>query len=91
MKATVLSHGQESHLVHMTCDQCRHALLTVVMTAPGALSSVGVLTDLSADEVLKFRAAAPVSYDDALAFHGMLARDSVLLMGALRAIPTRAV
>lgn len=88
MKAAVLEEGRESHLVHMTCGKCSHALLAVVVSVHGGISSLGVLTDLQADEVVKYRRASPLCFDDVLAIHQWLQANPAALARENTPIPS---
>ena len=68
--------GQEgdAELLHLTCASCEGSLIALVMAAPGHLSSVGVPTDLSFEDVQRLESLPRVSADDVLALHDMLER-----------------
>ncbi len=68
----VIEQNQESKLIHMTCPHCAHAMLAVVLFTRLGMSSIGVLTDLTALDVKKFSQKQPVSENDILNFHNLL-------------------
>lgn len=78
MEAQVLDENGETHLLHVKCKSCRNAILALVLVTKAGVSSVGLVTDLSFDDVVKFRAQNKVSVDDVLAVHQGLADGSIL-------------
>lgn len=68
-KVVILEEYNESHLVHITCQKCRGSILHVVVTTPLGASAVGIITDLSAKEVVKLRKYPAISEDNILEFH----------------------
>ncbi len=72
MEARVLGEDGETHLLHVRCRSCANAILALVLVTKTGVSSVGLVTDLSYDDVVKFKAEGNVSIDDVLAVHGAL-------------------
>lgn len=72
MEARVLGENGETHLLHVRCKNCGNALLALVLVTKSGVSSVGLVTDLSYDDVMKFQAGQKVSVDDVLAVHDSL-------------------
>ena len=68
--------GQEgdAELLHLTCASCEGSLIALFMVSHGHLSSVGVPTDLSFEDVQRLESLPRVSADDVLALHDMLER-----------------
>ena len=65
----ILEERQEAQLVYIQCRKCRSSVLAVVLASQLGVSSVGLVTDLSGDDVLKFRRQPVVSGDDVLDLH----------------------
>lgn len=65
-----------SRLFHCTCKSCGHAMLAVILESSGMVSSIGVVTDLEAGDVLRFREASPVSVDECIRIHKVLEEES---------------
>lgn len=70
--ARVLAEHDDAHLVHFECGSCQGAIVAIVMTNVMGVSSIGLVTDLTPDDVLRFRTAVAVSPDDVLALHEYL-------------------
>ncbi|MDO8598658.1 MAG: hypothetical protein Q7S02_00960 [bacterium] len=72
MEARVIDERDDKHLMHIRCKKCAHSILALVLVSGTGVSSMGLLTDLTFDDVLKFRNAEPVTMDDVIAFHHFL-------------------
>lgn len=70
----VLEERADAQLVYLQCRKCRSSVLAVVLANPLGVSSVGLVTDLSGDDVLKFRHQNVLSGDDVLDVHLTLQR-----------------
>jgi len=65
----ILEERNEAKLVYIQCRKCRSSVLAVVLANQLGVSSVGLVTDLSGEDVLKFRRQPVVSGDDVLDLH----------------------
>ena len=91
VEARVVGEDGETQLLHITCRKCHGSVLALVLVNRVGASSVGVVTDLIYDDVIRFRERRPVSLDDVLDMHEQLARPlSEWLDSTLKAIPERA-
>lgn len=79
VKAQVVDENETAHLVHMQCAKCGSSIVALVVHAASGLNSVGMLTDLTYADVLKFRAATPIDADDTLAFYQIMQNQEDLL------------
>lgn len=68
-RARLLGQHDETQLLHVTCHKCHNAVMALVTVNQVGASSVGLLTDLAFEDVLKFRLEAPVSLDDVISTH----------------------
>ena len=71
--ARVLAGRGNANLVHTTCARCLSAIVALVVTGSGGVSSVGMLTDMNYDDALRFHADDAISIDDCLTLHQLLA------------------
>lgn len=78
----ILEERGEAHLVHVTCPHCFNSMMAVVVATQLGLSSVGMLTDLNANDAIRLAHRAPLSEDDLFAFHQLL-KEKNLLSGIL--------
>lgn len=68
----VLEERGAAHLVHITCPHCSNAIMAVIITTPMGMSSVGMLTDLTADDVCRLSRRGAWSEDELFACHMLL-------------------
>ena len=72
MEARVLGEEGEAHLLHVRCRTCSNAVLALVLVTHAGVSSVGLVTDLSYDDVVKFRHGERVNLDQVIGIHEAL-------------------
>ena len=72
MEARVLGEDGEAHLLHVRCRACSNAVLALVLVTKAGVSSIGLVTDLSYDDVVKFRQGGRVVTDDVIDVHTSL-------------------
>jgi len=63
--ARVLAEREDAYLLHMPCVKCHSAVVALIFTNMFGMNSVGVLTDLTGDEVMPARDRV-VTADDVL-------------------------
>ncbi|MBI4598852.1 hypothetical protein HY734_01495 [Candidatus Uhrbacteria bacterium] len=68
-QARVVGNDGETHLLHMRCRKCANAVLALVLVNQAGMTSVGLVTDLTYDDVVRFRTAKRLSTDDVLQAH----------------------
>lgn len=79
VSAKVIEQRAESHLVHVTCSNCQKSILAVVVENMLGTSSVGMVTDLSSEDVLRFRHGRPITADEVLDAHDFFNQQPSLL------------
>ena len=79
LEAKVLEEGEDAHLVYIKCRHCQAAILALVVASSLGISSIGLITDLSGDDVLKFKATKSISCDDVIEVHQLLSKEKVLI------------
>lgn len=78
LEARVLEEGEDSHLVYIKCRHCQAAILALIVAGNLGISSIGLVTDLAGDDVLKFKSAKAISCDDVIEAHQFLNKEKVL-------------
>lgn len=73
--ARIIEENSTAHLIHIKCRRCQSAVLALILMNSFGISSVGLITDLSGDEVSKFKDLPAVNADDVLAIHDSLRLD----------------
>lgn len=74
--AKILEEDGENHLIYIRCSQCQGAIVALVVLQPIGVMSYGLVTDLTEEEVFKFRKSEPISEDFILQMYSELERDS---------------
>jgi hypothetical protein len=74
-EARVLGEKDDSHLLHIQCGNCSNAIIALVLISSVGVSSVGLVTDLSYDDVKRFKEAPIVSTDDVIDVHAVLGNE----------------
>lgn len=72
VEAKIIEERDESYLVHLKCRRCQSSVLALITAGALGLTSVGLITDLASQEVIKFREQPNVSADDAISLHQFL-------------------
>ena len=57
---------QNTHLVHITCGYCQSYFLAMVMELGKALSTVGMVTDLSFADIKRLHIQDPISLNETI-------------------------
>jgi predicted DCC family thiol-disulfide oxidoreductase YuxK len=77
--ARVLAEHDDTHLIHLECTACGGAIIAVIVANLVGVQSMGLVTDLTPEDILRLRSAAPVSPDNILDLHHFLEQDQSLL------------
>lgn len=64
-QARVLAEKEDAYLLHVPCEQCGSAVVALIFANNFGVNSVGMLTDLTGDEVLSANREV-VTADDVL-------------------------
>jgi len=78
VEAKILEERNDLHLIHIKCRNCSASILALVMIGSMGVSSVGMVTDLHSDEVLKFKSSQPINTDDLIDFHQVISMPNLL-------------
>ncbi|MBI2551174.1 hypothetical protein HYV73_02400 [Candidatus Uhrbacteria bacterium] len=62
----------ETELYYGTCGRCCNHVLSLVMTDQQGMSSIGLITDLSEQDVTRLRTGAPLTANDVVAAHAWI-------------------
>ena len=68
----LIENRKESRLFHATCSECAHAMMALVVDSQVGTSSVGMITELSATELVNVRSKEALSDNDLLSFSAAL-------------------
>ncbi len=71
-EATVLEEHEDTHLMHVVCRRCSSSILILMLTGELGVSSVGLVTDLTGDDVIQLKSQERLTADDVLEIHVLL-------------------
>lgn len=63
-------------LYHCACGSCKRSMVALLIESTGWLSSIGMLTELTANEAREVPSLAPISGDHCVAIHEALEADT---------------
>jgi hypothetical protein len=79
MEARILEENEGGSLIYIKCRNCQSSILAAVLSNPLGVSSVGLVTDLNPEEVLRYRAEADLVENDVLESYQLLQKiDNVI-------------
>lgn len=68
-EANILEQKEEANLVHITCPHCHNSVVAVIVVTSFGLSSIGMVTDLHPQDVVRLRKKGKVTEDEVLGLH----------------------
>ena len=68
----ILEERQDAHLVFVECHKCGSGQVALIVSSALGVSTVGLVTDLTSTDVLKFMDNTYVEVDDVLDIHQQL-------------------
>ncbi len=72
LRARVLEDRGDAHLLHIQCTNCGSAIVATITASGFGITSVGLITDLTGDDVLRFKDERSLVADDVLNLHNFL-------------------
>jgi len=79
-QAKVLEEKDGAHLIHVECKKCDSSIVAVIITGGIGVSSVGLITDLTSDDVIKFKNQDPVTDDDVIEAYEIVKNNNFIKM-----------
>ena len=78
-KFKIIAERDQNVLTYIQCSSCGSAVLSMLTAGQQGLQAVGLVTDLTLDEVMTFERGEAVSSDDVLKLHDLLEQDKNLI------------
>lgn len=75
---SVISSNQAVELVHARCQSCQAAMVALLFSTGPMISSIGLLTDLTLEDVSRFQHDSALSEDDLITIHEGLQERSLI-------------
>lgn len=76
--AKIVEEREQAHLIHIQCKNCGSSIVAVIMIGGLGISTVGLICDLTSDDVFKFKDSKRVSTDDVISIHQILTKNSLI-------------
>lgn len=78
LAAKVLDEREDAHLIHIECRKCGSSIVALVLTGGLGISSVGLVTDLTSDDVIRFKDARTILSDEVIDLYECVHSGSLL-------------
>ncbi len=75
--ANILEKKSGAHLVHITCSHCQSAIIALILVSKLGTSTVGVITDLNANDVQRLKNSGGITEDELLDFYQTLKNNQI--------------
>ena len=75
---TTITQSQKAELVHVRCGACQGSLLALLFSTGPYISSIGLISDLSREDVVHFQGSQVLAEDDLFALHNWLQQPSAV-------------
>lgn len=72
-QAKIIAEKKDSFLIHVYCQKCKCSVLASLIANLMGISSIGLVTDLTFEDVIKFKQAKNINSDDLLLAYQSLA------------------
>ena len=78
VKAKVIEDKDDSQLVHIQCNKCQGYILALITRTISGLTSVGLITDLTYDDVFQFKNKKELQSDEVINIHNIFSNPKVI-------------
>jgi len=68
----LIEDSEKAHLLHLSCHKCGSQILALITNNMSQVFSQGLVTELTSNEVRKFKDSPAVSLDDVIDLHFLL-------------------
>lgn len=82
-RISLIGEQGDAKLYHCSCGACGHAVLAIMLEASGWVSSVGVVTDLEAEDAARYRTLATLNADECIKLYRAIEGDGRAFCQAL--------
>lgn len=72
LRARVLEERGDAHLLHIQCSSCGSSVVALLFNSMAGPTSIGLVTDLTSDDVLRFKDQANITVDEVIDLHVFL-------------------
>ncbi|HEX9664601.1 MAG TPA: hypothetical protein VGA49_02155 [Patescibacteria group bacterium] len=72
IQARIIDEKEDAHLIHIQCKKCHSCIIALIYTADVGVTSIGLITDLTAEDVIKFKSTDSIGSDDVIEVYRLL-------------------
>jgi len=77
-RANVLEEGETNQLLYLTCPHCQSSIIMLISLGIFGVDSIGLLTDLSALEVMRYKDEPSLTANDLINLHQRLINNNFI-------------
>lgn len=70
--AAIVNESNQAELVHIRCSNCKGALVALIYASGTVVTSIGMVTDLTQEDIAKFQQGKNITENDILNIHQTL-------------------
>lgn len=70
-QASIVEEKEEAQLLHIQCHKCHCNMVALIVNGHMGLTSVGLITDLTSDDVERFKDSQAISQDQVLGAYAL--------------------
>lgn len=75
-QARIVRNHDDMQLWYVVCTNCLHGIMLMVTLTEYGVNSVGIVTDMTGDDLVRFEQQSSITSDDCLALHSALTASS---------------
>ena len=73
--AQVIGEENDATMVYITCSECESSIVAIVAMSGLGIVSLGLVTDMTAEDTKRFNAEKPVTSDDLLTIYELVQKN----------------
>lgn len=74
--AKIIGEEDESTMIYVTCSECESSIVAIVAMSGLGIVSLGLVTDMTAEDTKRFSGAKSVSSDELLSIYELLEKNN---------------
>lgn len=74
--AKIIGEEEESTMIYVTCSECESSIVAVVAMSGLGVISLGLVTDMTAEDTKRFLGSKSVTSDELLSIYELLAKNN---------------
>lgn len=78
LRTSVLFESNQAEYVHINCGSCQGSVVALLFSTGPLISSIGLITDLSQQDAVKFQRSKAISEDDIIGLHELFQQTNVV-------------